>query len=108
MHMMTRMTSGKFEGAEVKGGSVTLDPQGGMSTLMLSDDFVVPNAPAPHWRVVDDMGNSYLLQRLMVAGGKYHQTIVLPAYVKSVAKVQIWCAFAEVTLGEASFQPAMG
>ncbi|MGQ0666409.1 MAG: hypothetical protein ACT4O4_05180, partial [Nitrospiraceae bacterium] len=29
--------------------------------------------------------------------------ITLPAYVSDVAKVQIWCAFAEVLLGEASF-----
>jgi len=27
----------------------------------------------------------------------------VPKYVKNVAKVQIWCAFAEVNLGEASF-----
>jgi len=28
---------------------------------------------------------------------------VLPAYVPDVAKVQIWCAFAETLLGEAAF-----
>jgi hypothetical protein len=107
MQTMTRMTSSMFEGAEVKGGSVTLDPKGDVTMLTLSDDFQVPGAPAPHWRVVDAMGNAYLLQRLVVAGGKYHQSIVLPSYVKSVAKVQIWCAFAEVMLGEAEFMPKM-
>jgi len=32
---------------------------------------------------------------------------VLPAYVKDVAKVQIWCAWAEALLGEASFSKAI-
>ena len=27
----------------------------------------------------------------------------MPSYVKNVSKVVIWCAFAEVNLGEASF-----
>jgi hypothetical protein len=33
----------------------------------------------------------------------YNKTITMPAYVQDIAKVQIWCAWAEVNLGEASF-----
>jgi hypothetical protein len=72
--------------------------------LRLSDDFVIPDTPAPHWQLVDSKGNTYLLNRLKIKGDKYNQTLVVPAYVKDVAKVQIWCAFAEVLLGEASFE----
>jgi hypothetical protein len=43
------------------------------------------------------------LQRLVIKDDKYNQTITLPAYIKDVAKVQIWCAWAEALLGEASF-----
>jgi hypothetical protein len=39
----------------------------------------------------------------VISGDKQNRTITVPAYVKDVAKVQIWCAYAEVLLGEASF-----
>ena len=38
-----------------------------------------------------------------VKGDKVNRRIVLPANVPDVAKVQIWCAFAETLLGEAEF-----
>ncbi len=47
---------------------------------------------------------SYLLQKLTIKSDKVNRSITLPAYVPDVSKVQIWCAFAEVVLGEASFQ----
>jgi hypothetical protein len=31
-----------------------------------------------------------------------NRSITLPAYISDVAKVQFWCAYAEVLLGEAS------
>src|SRR5262249_6008910 len=62
---------------------------------------------APHWQVVDGRGNVFLLQRLVAKDKKYHQTITLPDYVLDVAKVQIWCAFAETLLGETSFGKAI-
>lgn len=96
-------TSSMFAGPEVMSGRVSAKRDGMGLTLMLSDDFVVPNAPAPHWRVVDAAGETYLLQRLEVAGGRTNRSIRVPAYVPQVARVQIWCAFAEVVLGEASF-----
>jgi len=38
-----------------------------------------------------------------VKGDKVNRSIMVPAYVPEVAKVQIWCAFAETLLGEAAF-----
>lgn len=95
--------TGKFAGPKANTGTVTHSKQGTMNVLTLSDDFVVPDTPAPHWQVVDSKGNAYLLQRLKVKGDKFNKTITVPPYVKDIAKVQIWCAFAETLLGEASF-----
>ena len=96
-------TTNAFQGVKVNGGTVTHSKQGNDNVLTLSDDFKVPDAPDPHWQVVDSQGNVYTLQRLQAKNGKYNKSIVLPAYVPDVAKVQIWCAFAEALLGEASF-----
>jgi hypothetical protein len=96
-------TSSKFSGAKANSGTVTHSKQGSMNVLTLSDDFVVPDTPAPHWQIVDSKGNVYLLQRLKIKGDKYNKSITVPAYVKDIAKVQIWCAFAETLLGEATF-----
>ena len=98
-------TSTKFEGPKANQGTVTYSLQDGKNVLTLSDDFVVPDTPAPHWQVVDSQGHSYLLQRLKVKGDKYHKRITLPDYIHNVAKVQIYCAWAEVILGECSFGP---
>lgn len=101
-------TTTVFKGVKVNGGTVTHTHDGGRSTLTLSDDFKVPDTPAPHWQVVDSKGNTYLLQRLMIKGDKLNKTIVVPSYVHDITKVQIWCAFAETLLGEASFdKPVM-
>ena len=45
----------------------------------------------------------YLLQQLRIKDNKFNRKITLPAYIHDVAKVQIWCSFAEALLGEASF-----
>jgi len=106
-------TSGKFSGAKVNAGTVTHTVKDGKNILTLSSDFQVPDTPDPHWQIVDSKGNTYLLQRLGVKnlGGivkdKINQTITLPAYIKDVAKVQIYCAWAEAVLGEASFGAPM-
>ena len=102
-------TSSKFSGAKVNAGTVTHTVKDGKNVLTLSSDFQVPDTPDPHWQVVDAKGNTYLLQRLGVkslggiAKDKINQTITLPAYIKDVAKVQIYCAWAEAVLGEATF-----
>jgi hypothetical protein len=98
-------TSKDFAGAKVNGGTVTHEMKDGRHVLTLSDDFKVPDTPDPHWQVVDTQGNAYLLNRLMIKGDKLNKTVTLPAYVRDVAKVQIWCAFAETNLGEAPFEP---
>lgn len=103
---MTSMT-GKFRGVEAHSGMASLTKMKDGYHLKVSDDFMIPASPAPHWQVVDASGNTYLLQRFTIAGDKTHREIVLPKYVKSVAKVQVWCSFAEVLLGEASFSKAV-
>ncbi len=99
-------TSSQFQGPKANKGTVTHSIKDGKSVLTLSDDFVVPDTPDPHWQVVDSDGNVYLLDKLKTKafiGTNFKKEIVLPKYVKNVAKVQIWCAFAEVNLGEATF-----
>lgn len=96
-------TTSAFSGVKVNGGTVTHSKVGGKNVLTLSDDFKSPETPDPHWQVVDSKGNVYLLERLQAKNGKYNKSITLPAYVPDVVKVQIWCAFAEALLGEASF-----
>lgn len=98
-----------FKGAKVNGGTVTHEMKDGKHVLTLSDNFKTPDTPAPHWQVVDSKGDVYLLNRLMVKGGlvggdKFNKTITLPSYIRDIAKVQIWCAWAEALLGEASFE----
>ncbi len=100
-------TTTKFEGVKANAGTATHSRQGNSDVLTWSDDFKIPDTPAPHWQVIDSKGNTYLLQRLVIKGDKQNKSIVLPAYVKDVAKVQIWCAWAEALLGEASFSKAI-
>ena len=99
-------TTGQFQGPKANKGHVTHSTRDGKSVLTLSDDFVVPDTPDPHWRVVDSEGNVYDLDKLKkkaFIGDKYQKEIVVPSYVKNVSKVIIWCAWAEANLGEASF-----
>ncbi|PYR40566.1 MAG: hypothetical protein DMF93_10740 [Acidobacteria bacterium] len=74
-------TSSKFSGAKVNAGTVTHTVKDGKNVLTLSSDFQVPDTPDPHWQIVDSKGNTYLLQ--------------------------IYCAWAEAVLGEASFAAPM-
>jgi len=96
-------TSGPFAGKAVNGGTVTVSQQGGKTMLSLSKDFQVPGSPDPHWQIVDSRGTVYLLDRLKLKDDKINMAIAVPAYVPSVAKVQIWCSWAEVVLGETAF-----
>jgi hypothetical protein len=99
-------TTGQFQGPKANKGHVNHSTRDGKSVLTLSDDFVVPDTPDPHWQVVDSDGQVYLLDKLKkkaLIGDKYQKEIVLPGYVKNVSKVIIWCAWAEANLGEASF-----
>jgi hypothetical protein len=103
-------TSSKFAGPKANTGTVTHSVVDGKNILTLSDDFKVPETPDPHWQVVDSKGNTYLLQKLKVKGtlkDKVTTSITVPAFVQDISKVQIWCAYAEVVLGEASFDHAV-
>ncbi|MGE5323592.1 MAG: hypothetical protein ACM3SW_12045 [Actinomycetota bacterium] len=98
--------SGKFAGPKANTGFVTHSNKDGKSVLTLSDDFVVPDTPDPHWQVVTSDGAVFLLDKLKVKsvlGDKVKKEITLPPYIKDVARVQIYCAWAEAVLGEASF-----
>ena len=96
-------TSKPFMGVKANTGTVTHTKVNGQHILTLSDDFKVPDAPAPHWQIVDSKGNVFLLQRLVIKDDRFHKSITLPAYIKDIARVQIWCAWAEVLLGETTF-----
>ena len=98
--------SSQFQGPKANKGHVTHSTRDGKSVLTLSDDFVVPDTPDPHWQLVDSDGNVYLVDKLKkkaFIGDKYQKEIIVPSYVKNVSKVVIWCAWAEANLGEASF-----
>jgi hypothetical protein len=92
-----------FSGKAVNGGTVTHEHRDGRHVLRVSDDFKVPGSPDPHWQVVDSKGNTYLLDRLTLKDEKVNRSITLPAHVPDIVKVQMWCAWAEVVLGEAAF-----
>lgn len=92
-----------FAGVKANTGTVTATVDGGKITLKVSDDFVIPDTPAPSWQIVDSKGNTYLLNQMRIKGDKTNRMITLPSYIKDVAKVQVWCSFAEVVLGETTF-----
>jgi len=100
--------SGSFKGPKANTGFVTATMEGGKIVLALSNDFKTPDTPDPHWQVVDSKGTVYDLQKIAIKDNKMNRKIMLPSYVKDVAKVVIWCAWAETNLGEASFdKPVM-
>jgi hypothetical protein len=102
-HAQDMHTSKRFSGSKVNDGTVTHVQQNGTHILKLSADFKVPDTPDPHWQIVDSKGNVHLLQRLGIKGDKVNTAITVPSYVTDVAKVQIYCAWAEAVLGETTF-----
>ncbi len=95
-------TSKPFAGVKANTGTVSATVDNGKIALKVSDDFVIPDTPAPSWQIIDSKGNTYLLNQFKIKGGT-NRMITLPSYIKDVAKVQVWCSFAEVVLGETSF-----
>lgn len=95
-------TSGMFAGPKANTGTVTHTVENGKSILRVSPDFKVPDTPAPTWRVVDSNGNVYTLDAFKIKGGEKRE-VAVPGYVSNIAKVQVYCAWAEVLLGETSF-----
>jgi len=100
-------TSKPFMGPKANKGTVTHTKNAGKNVLTLSDDFVAPDTPDPHWMVVDSKGTTFLLSKLKIKNDGYNKSITLPDYIHDVSKVIIWCAWAETNLGEASFDKAV-
>src|SRR5919206_199818 len=99
-------TSSQFQGPKANTGTVTHYIENGKSMLKVSDDFKVPDTPAPTWRVVDSKGNIYTLDAFKIKGGEKRE-VVVPSYVPNIAKVQVYCAWAQVLLGEATLPQAV-
>jgi hypothetical protein len=95
-------TSSGFQGPKANTGTVQHTYENGKSILRVSQDFKVPDTPAPTWRIVDSKGTVYTLDAFKIKGGEKRQ-VEVPAYVKDIAKVQVYCAWAEVLLGDAGF-----
>ncbi|MEO8658161.1 MAG: hypothetical protein ABI693_06810 [Bryobacteraceae bacterium] len=91
-----------FQGPKANTGMAIHATENGKSILRVTPDFKVPDTPAPTWRVVDSNGNVYTLDAFKIKGGEKRE-VTVPAYVPNIAKVQVYCAFAQVLLGESSF-----
>jgi hypothetical protein len=100
-------TSSKFEGPKANTGTVTHTVESGKSILRVSADFKVPDTPAPTWRAVDSKGNVYTLEAFKIKSGEKRE-VVVPSYIHNIVKVQVYCAWAEVLLGEAGFSAPVG
>ena len=101
---METHTSSMFQGPKANTGTVTHYVENGKSMLKVSADFKVPDTPAPTWRVVDSTGTIYTLDAFKIkSGNNEKREVVVPSYIHDIAKVQVYCAWAEVLLGEASF-----
>jgi hypothetical protein len=95
-------TSNMFAGPKANAGTAMHLYENGKSILRVSQDYKVPDTPAPTWRVVDSSGTVYTLDAFKIKGGE-KRAVTVPTYVKDIAKVQVYCAWAEVLLGESSF-----
>ena len=101
-------TSSMFQGPKANTGTVSHSVENGKSILRVSPDFKVPDTPAPTWRVIDSKGNVYTLDAFKIKGGNGEKReVAVPSYVPNIAKVQVYCAWAEVVLGEAGFSSAV-
>ena len=102
-------TSSKFQGPKANTGTATYTFENGKGVLRVSADFKVPDTPAPTWRVVDSKNNIYTLDAFKIKAGKGEKReVVVPSYVHDIVKVQVYCAWAEILLGEASFSTPIG
>lgn len=99
-------TTAGFQGPKANTGTAMHTYENGKSVLRVSDDFKVPDTPAPTWRVIDSNGTIYTLDAFKIKGGE-KRMVVVPPYVNNIAKVQVYCAWAEVILGEAPFSSAV-
>ena len=97
-------TTSQFQGPKANTGTAMFFHENGKGMLKVSADFKVPDTPAPTWRVVDSKGNIYTLDAFKIkGGGGEKRQVSVPSYVHDIAKIQVYCAWAEVLLGETSF-----
>jgi len=99
-------STSQFQGPKANTGTAMHTYENGKSILRVSDDFKVPDTPAPTWRVIDSKGAVYTLDAFKIKGGE-KRVVTVPSYVHNIAKVQVYCAWAEVILGEAPFSSAV-
>ena len=102
----TSATTSQFQGPKANTGTAMFFQENGKSMLKVSDDFKVPDTPAPTWRVVDSKGNVYTLDAFKIKeglGNGEKRQVTVPAYVHDIVTVQVYCAWAQVLLGEAKF-----
>lgn len=95
-------TSSMFRGSKANTGTVMHTYENNASVLRVSRDFKVPDTPAPTWRIVDSSGTVYTLDAFKIKGGEKRE-VKVPGFVRDIAKVQVYCAWAEVLLGEADY-----
>lgn len=95
-------TTSQFQGPKANTGTAMHVVENGKSMVRVSADFKVPDTPAPTWRLIDSKGNIYTLDAFKIKGGEKRE-IVVPHYIPNITKVQVYCAWAEVILGEAGF-----
>ena len=67
--------SSPFQGPKANKGTVSHSMKNGKSMLTLSDDFVVPDTPDPHWQLVDSNDQVYLLDKLKLKGDREKREI---------------------------------
>lgn len=99
-------TTSQFQGPKANTGTAMFFKEGGKNMLKVSDDFKVPDTPAPTWRVVDSKGNTYTLDAFKIKeglGNGEKRQVIVPAYIHDIVTVQVYCAWAQVLLGEAKF-----
>src|SRR5437588_2729148 len=75
--------TGAFQGAKANTGYAVHYRENGKSFLKVSDDFVIPDTPAPSWQIVDSSGNVYLLKQFKIKGG-VNRVIEVPNYVRDI------------------------
>lgn len=69
-------TSSGFQGPKANTGTVSHTIENGKSILRVSQDFKVPDTPAPTWRVVDSKGAIYTLDAFKIKGGEKREVVV--------------------------------
>src|SRR5205823_13354707 len=79
---MDMHTSSGFQGPKANTGTVSHYVENGKSMLKVSDDFKVPDTPAPTWRVVDSKGNIYTLDAFKIKSGNgQKREVEVPSYI---------------------------